>query len=448
MSMPFVLTARRLDSIRPYEGNPSYWQFRGKPVLLVGGSKDDNLFQLPDLKAHLNEIDAAGGNYIRNTMSARRDMGFEVYPYKQLESGLYDLDEWNDDFWKRFRNMLRWTSKRGIIVQIEVWDRFDHARNNWEPNPYNPVNNINYTYEESGFAPEYLLHPGQNEQPFFYTTPEQRDNELILGYQKAFVDKLLSISLKYDNVLYCMDNETSGEEAWGIFWADYISQKAAESGVEVYVTEMWDDWDLKGEEHRRTLDHPERYQFADVSQNNHNKGEAHWTGFQWVKEYVASAPRPLNTVKTYGASGNKFGHNDRDGIERFWRHLIGGAASARFHRPNAGLGLSVPAVAAMKSVRLLEKHLKLWDVEPAQALLGNREENEAYLAAKPGLAYALYFTDGGTVSLDLSDVDGSFHIHWIDINTGSEGSSGILEAGRIVDITAPREGHWLAAIVR
>ena len=60
------------NRIRPYAANPYYWQYEGKPVLLLGGSKDDNLFQLPDLEAHLDAIQAAGGNYIRNTMSDRK----------------------------------------------------------------------------------------------------------------------------------------------------------------------------------------------------------------------------------------------------------------------------------------------------------------------------------------------------------------------------------------
>jgi len=30
------------DRIRPYEKNPRYWQYKGQPVLLLGGSKEDN----------------------------------------------------------------------------------------------------------------------------------------------------------------------------------------------------------------------------------------------------------------------------------------------------------------------------------------------------------------------------------------------------------------------
>ena len=436
------------SGIQPFTANSSYWQFHGNPVLLIGGSIDDNLFQRPDLEAHLDAIRNAGGNYIRNTMSDRRDGGFEVYPFKRLPDGRYDLDQWNDDYWNRFRRMLELTSEREIIVQIEVWDRFDVSRNYWEPNPYNPRNNVNYTNEESGLAEEYPFHPAKNQQPFFFTTPGQCNNARVLFYQCAYVDKLLSIVLSFDHVLYCIDNETSGEEAWSVFWTDYIKERARDAGVRICVTEMWDSWNLEDDQHRRTLDHPERFAFVDVSQNNHNRGEEHWAGFQWVKAYVEETPRPLNTVKTYGADGNKFGHNDRDGIERFWRHLIGGAASARFHRPSAGLGLSTAAVAALKSVRLLESYVKLWDVEPAQNLLRARDSNEAFLAANPGEAYVLYFTDGGGVELDLSRETGPMELQWISIDAGERRSTAALEAGDWREIQAPAKGHWLAVILR
>lgn len=442
-----VAQAGEADRIQPWSENPRYWQYKGRPVLLLGGSKDDNLFQIPDLKEHLDEMAAVGANYIRNTMSDRPDKGFEVYPFAKRPDGKYDLEQWNDEYWRRFENMLRWTAERGIIVQIEVWDRFDYSTKNWEPHPYNPRNNVNYSYEQSGFAEHYPDHPGANRQPFFFTTPAQRNNTVVLRFQQRFVDKMLSYSLQYDHVLYCMDNETSAEEAWGAYWAEHIKRRAAEAGKKVCVTEMWDAWDLKSDEHKRTLDHPERYDFADVSQNNQQKGQTHWDNFQWVRTRIADKPRPLNTTKTYGADGGRFGNN-RDGVERFWRHVIGGVASARFHRPDSGLGLSEPAKAAIQAARKLESIVRLWDVEPANQLLSDRAENEAYLAARPGVAYALYFTNGGSVGLNLKDAPGRFEIRWIDIATGQWGKREQLDGGGVATLTAPAEGHWAAAIVQ
>ncbi len=434
------------EGIRPWAKNPRYWQYKGEPMLLLGGSKDDNLFQIPDLEEHLDEMVKVGANYIRNTMSDRPDKGFEVYPFRRLDSGKYDLEQWNDEYWRRFENMLRWTKSRDIIVQIEVWDRFDYSRDNWESHPYNPKNNVNYDYKQSGFAERYPDHPGANKQPFFFTTPYQRNNRVVLRYQQRFVDKMLSYTLQYDHVLYCMDNETSGEEAWGKYWAEYIQQQAQAKGKTVYTTEMWDAWDLKAPQHRRTLDNPDLYAFADISQNNHQKGQTHWDNFLWVRDYISQRPRPLNSVKIYGADTGRFG-TDRDGIERFWRLLLGGAAAVRFHRPESGLGLSPPAAASIRAARKVESLVKLWDVESDLSVLSDRQPNEAYAAVRPGQAYVVYFTDGGSVGLDLRKYPIQFELRWIDISNGQWGPKTTLNGGQTATLSAPGKGHWTAVVI-
>lgn len=436
--------AAHKGDIRPWPQNPRYWEYQGRPLLLLGGSKDDNLFQIPDLLEHLEEIAAAGGNYIRNTMSDRPDKGFEVYPYLLRDDGKYDLDKWNPEYWRRFDRMLQETEKRGIIVQIEVWDRFDFSREHWEKHPCNPANNINYTEEESGLQTRYPDHPGTNRQPFFFTTPGQRNNTVLLPVQQRFVDKMLSYTLRFGHVLYCMDNETSGEEAWGAYWAEYIRAKAAKKKRAVQLTEMWDAWDLDDEVHRRTFDHPQRYSFVDVSQNNHKTGQAHWDNFQQARARLEAHPRPINTVKTYGADGGRFG-TTADGVSRWWRSVIGGAASARFHRPDSGIGLSDTAKASLRAARLLESRAPLWDLTPANDLLADREDDEAYLTARPGVAYAVYFPSGGSVTLDLPP--GAYELRWINISTGTWSDAAPLPAGTAT-LATPGPGPWAASILR
>ena len=437
--------------IEPWAKNPWYWSYRGEPVLLLGGSDDDNLFQWSekDLVAQLDRLAKAGGNVIRNTMSDRKDKGFEVYPFAKRKDGKYDLNAWNDEYWTRFERMLRETAKRRIFVQIEVWDRFDYAADRWEIHPYNPRNNVNYSYEESGFDKDYPDHPGANKQPFFFTTPKQKNNRVVLKYQKRFVAKMLDHALKYDHILYCMDNETSGPEEWSRYWAQFIKDRAAKEKKTVCLTEMWDDWDLTAKRHRRTFDHPELYAFVDVSQNNQIKdGQKHWDNFLAVRKYLSKHPRPMNTTKIYGADWNKFGHTDQDGIERFWRHLLAGAASMRFHRPDSGLGLNKKAIAAIQAARKLESKIPLWSVEPANDLLSDREENEAYLAANPGMAYALYIPPGGKARVDLSAAKGSWMVYWINIDTGKWGPKAGVAGGMKLELTPPRKGNWAAAIVK
>jgi hypothetical protein len=435
------------NRIKPWTENPWYWQYKGKPVMLLGASSDDNLFQWPVemLIPHLDSMKLVGANYVRNTMSERQDRGFELYPFTQLENGKYDLNQLNEDYYNRFEFFLKETEKRNIIVQIEIWDRFEYARNHWPVHPYNPNNNINYSSAESDLDLEYPDHPGQNKQPFFFTTPKQRDNELLLKFQKNRVEKMLEVSFKYDHVLYCMDNETSAEEEWGIFWADFVVTKANEAGKKVCVTEMWDAWDLTSDQHKRTFDHPELYDFCDVSQNNQKKGQVHWDNFQWVRKSISTQPRPLNTVKTYGADGGTHG-NTKDGVERWWRHVMGGAASARFHRPPSGLGLSELSMNCVKVAREIEKVAKFWELEPQNDLLLNREENEAYLTTIPGETYVLFFTDGGEVGLDLTNYNRRFSVRWFDVRKGKIITESEIHGGKIVILNAPGELEWIAVL--
>jgi len=59
------------DNIRPWQENRHYWQYKGKPVLLLGATDNDNIFQNHNLESHLDSLRMIGGNCVRNTMSDR-----------------------------------------------------------------------------------------------------------------------------------------------------------------------------------------------------------------------------------------------------------------------------------------------------------------------------------------------------------------------------------------
>ena len=81
-------------------------------------------------------------------------------------------------------------------------------------------------------------------------------------------------------------------------------------------------------------------------------------------------------------------------------------------------------------------------------LLSNREENEAYLSAKPGEQYVLFFTDGGSVNLDMTGHRGDFQLKWIDISTGEWAGEAKQCGGGATAVNAPAKGPWVAVIVR
>ncbi|MBD3267242.1 hypothetical protein GF373_11295 [bacterium] len=218
----FIVHADQSNRIRPYEENQSFWQYKGKPVMLIGGNQDDNTFQIPDLESYLDEMISVGANYVRNVMSSR-DEGNEQ-AFKKLPNGKYDLNQWNDAYWTRLENLLKWSAERDIIVQLTLWDRFDYYRDEWKNCPWNPQNNINYTSVESGLAQSYPEHPAKDTNPFMYV------GNKVMPLQEQWIDKILSYTLSANNVLYNMANEhQSGGKgrAWCEYWAAYIRNKAS-----------------------------------------------------------------------------------------------------------------------------------------------------------------------------------------------------------------------------
>lgn len=440
------------ERIQPYTGNPRYWQYKGEPVLLIGATDQDNLFNHPDiwpfgLESHLDLMVRYGGNYVRNTMSSR-DVDNE-WAFGKREDGLYDLESWNDEYWTRFRNFLDWTYERDIIVQIEIWDRFDFARGPWNLNPFNPKNNINYSAEESRLPEVIDTHPGQLENPFFRSTTAQEDNPLVRQFQKAFVNKMLSISLDYPNVLYCISNETNESPYWSDFWAYQLFTQAKEAGRLIFVTEMWDAWDLSDPEHNATFHKPEMYRYVDISQNNHQRGETHWNNAQTVRrDRLDDGRRPMNSIKIYG--GEVHGGGLIEGTRKLWRNIFGGFATSRFHRSGPlyayGAGLSSGAQAQIKSMRMMSDEISFFEGESANHLLSGREDDEAYAFAVEGEKYAVYFPNGGEVYIELPENNG-YSFKWLDIIHSRWLDETIVESGEYLRISAPGSGPWAVLIL-
>jgi hypothetical protein len=436
------------DGIEIANANPYYWQYRGKPVLLLGGTSavdrtftDEGMFHRNDLTAELDKLTAAGGNYVRNLMSlgGRADT---VAPFA-LAGERYDLDKWNEEYWRRFETFLRETAARGVITDVEMWATFDYYREGWARNPFNPKNNINYTVEQTGLAIEVKTHPSRAENTFFSTVPALNNQETVLRYQRRFVDRVLSQTLRYDHVLYCMDNETAVSPEWGAYWAKYIRSAAAKVGKKVQTTEMWDSHDLANPQHNATIDHPELYTYIEVAQNNHQQGQAHYDKLLGVRRRIASSPRPMTNIKIYGVDGGPSG-TTQEAVERFWRNIFGGAASARFHEKH--LGSSDTALRMIQRAREVTAAFDIFPTEPRPDLLSDREENEAYCLASPGKAYAVYFPGSGSVQLALEGQKTGFRLRWYAIDSGKWEAGRRVESGTIT-LRTPGSGQWAAILV-
>ncbi|MBI1388653.1 MAG: hypothetical protein GC154_09420 [bacterium] len=405
---------RESETIRPWRENPWYWQYKGEPVMLLGGSDEDNLFNNPALlRDNFEKMKACGANYIRSTLSCR-DEG-DVWPFEKVD-GKYDLDRPNPEFYGRLRESVDRAYQQGVIVQIELWATFDYYRDYWLVNPFNPVNNRNIDPAQTNMKPEWDHHPAQERNPFFLSIPEKNNETTLLKYQTGFVKRVLAETLPYPNVLYCIDNETKAPPEWSYYWAKVISDTAREMGVTAYTTEMTDAWDLRDDQHKRTWSHPDLFGFMEVSQNNWQVGQTHYDALMWMRDTLNShgGPRPMSNVKVYHRlSGNK-PNDPAVGIERWIQNVFAGCASTRFHRPDSGLGISEDAQRVIRGMRTFLNSFDLFHTAPAPDVMTDRDEDEAYCLAKAGKTYALYFPKAGAVTLNLPASVKTAGVNWFD----------------------------------
>jgi hypothetical protein len=133
-------------------------------------------------------------------------------------------------------------------------------------------------------------------------------------------------------------------------------------------------------------------------------------------------------------------------MERFWRNIFGGLASARFHRPDSGLGLGEKAQANIRSARMLTDRMNVSACTPHNDLLGEREDNEAYCLAHPPIEYAVYFPNGGKVTLDVGAPARPLVVQWLDIMNSKWSEPNRIEATETLTLECPSQGYWAVLV--
>lgn len=443
--------------------NPRYWEVKGQPTVLLGASDTDSLFQMPhDQMIHqLDTLVAAGGNYVRNTMGDRGEG--RVYAFHQLPDGLYDLDQWNPEYWKRFETMLEETSKRGVIVQIELWDRWNFTTEPWSIHPWNPKNNITFNEDEVKLPSDGSQHYGA--RSFWKSVPEWHDDPIVRAYQEKYVAKVMSIALRFDNVLYVMTNEQDIEDVaapWSLYWTKFIKAQAEAAGKSISRSPMFVRANSTIDHLLDNLDH---YEFGDMSQ----------TGLEWKQNHadivirqrtkLNERPMPLNSVKQYGGIREVVfspGKSD-EGAARGWRTIFCGGATVRYHRPGPsgeyGLGLGQKGQRHLAGLRLITNIVPPWRAQlhqDAVGLLSGRQDDEAYIMVDPEHAYVIYMPHDADfpnreadfkVDVDVSALEGEKRVRWYNIEAAEWGPSFVSDDD-LIRLIRPGTAHWVAVITR
>lgn len=417
-------TKNQTKAIQPFSKNPWYWEYHGEPIVLFGGSDNDNLWQWTGNKLtdHLDLLQSLGGNYVRNTMSDRDDDN--IFAHTKNNQGKYDLTVWNDAYWDRLDFFLKETYSRRIIVQLTLWDWFDLDSSRFPIHPLNPENNVNW---ESGVI---------NHRDDYYGGSLSSQNQKVVDYQNKYIDKLLSITFKYDHVLYNIGNESSLGVKWENHWAKYINDKASVADKKIYITSMQME---PNNSVRHVMTYNELFSFVEISQNNQDsrggRGITHYSNIiKWRRMIESSpiGPIPMNNEKIYGAGNgsNYSAGTGREAEDRFWKNIFAGAASVRFHRPTDrgwGIGLSERAQINIKSMSMFLREFDIFNAVPYEGikLYG---ASEGYALANTGKQYAIYLPGGRySVEFDPWVYVKKLKVKYLDIDSSSWSDEEIIE---------------------
>ena len=201
------------EAIRIHPENSKYFLFRGKPLVLITatehyGSVMNRPFEiekyLDDAATHkitltrtfllFRELQSA-----RNPSSpCKPESPDYIAPFPRTGPGkaldgepIYDLDQWNPEYFDRLHRFLDAASRRGIVVELTIFSN-TYAEQIWALNPFRAENNKQHTGKVEW--PEYL---------------SLKDAELVRR-QSAYARKIIDETSEFDNLYYEICNEPGG----------------------------------------------------------------------------------------------------------------------------------------------------------------------------------------------------------------------------------------------
>jgi len=424
--------------------NPHYFQFRGKPTVLVTSGEHygavlnqdfDYSRYLDELKANrFNLTRTFSGVYVENpgAFNIRHNTlaplpGRMLCPWARSgEPGYtgggakFDLSKWDDAYFRRLKEFVREAGRRGIVVEFVLFcPYYDDAQ--WNLSPLKAGNNVNGVGANPRTEALTLQHP-----------------ELV-SVQDAFVKKAVRELRPFDNVYFEICNEP------------YFGGVTLEWQAHIAATIQQSEADLSPAS--RHL----------IAQNIANKSAVVRDPNPVVSLFNFHYASPPDAVRVnYGLnrpigfdeSGFR-GTTDLPYRTEAWEFLLAGGAvysnldysystvtpdgTGKVEAPTPGGG--GPTLRRQLSIlkTFLEK-LPITRMHPAPDLIhGGAPAGGAVQAlAESGKAYAIYVRGGTQVTLSVMLASGKYRAEWINTHTGAVEKSEKLVAGAdVVTLQSP-----------
>lgn len=207
------ITAFAAQPLALHPDNPHYFQFRGKPLVIVTSGEhygavlnlDFNYTRyLETLRREgMNSTRTFSGAYcedphsfgiVSNSMAPRPDRFITPWARSKISGyanggNKFDLTKWDKAYFKRLGDFMTQASKRGIIVELNLFCPF-YDESMWKLSPMNAINNINGV--------------GDVPRTNVYTLDQHGG---LLLYHEAMVRKIVTELNDFDNLYYEICNE-------------------------------------------------------------------------------------------------------------------------------------------------------------------------------------------------------------------------------------------------
>jgi hypothetical protein len=434
-----VHAALTAEPIRLHPSNPHYFEFRGKPTVLVTSGEHYGALINLDFdysryfdtlrKDRLNLTRVFTGAYREqpgafqiagNTLAPRPDRFISPWPRSETPGATdggnkFDLSRWNDAYFIRLRNLMRRALRDGVVVELVLFCPY-YEESMWQLSPLNAKNNVNRI--------------GDVNRTDVLTLKDKN----LVAVQLDLVRKIVSELRDFDNLYY----EIANEPYFGgvtLEWQAHIAKTIAEAEAKF----------------------PARHLIAQNIANGSIKIES---PSPQVSIFNFHYSRPPDSVKINYHLNKAIGNNETgfdgtaDATYRIqgWEFLLAGGAlynnldysftvgheNGTFSYPSTQPGGGGTALRRQLGILLdFLNRLDLVHMQPAPALIANALPAgiSAQALQGEGQQFAIYLHTGQVrkdqkpryvtgkepieVTLSLSLLAGRYRVRWLDPKTGS-----------------------------
>ena len=425
LSSGFVAPSRGAEPLKLHPENPHYVVFRGKPTVLVASTEHYGavLNRDFDFRPYLDELKAAGLNYTRifsgvysepwgepfNTLNPPK--GRLLTPWARSATPGYadggnkfDLEKWDDPYFKRLREFITEAGRRGVVVELTLFCSW-YDENQWHLSPLYARNNVNGVGDRDSKQVNSL-----------------RSGD-VLKHQEAMVRKIVAEVNDLDNVFFEVCNEPGAEGDWMDHMAEIDLGGRGQAPQPAPDREQRPSGPAHGDPQRalrpRWLVRPGQLRAE------HRR--------RLRRDRVRRRERPA-----LPAAGVEFPPERRRPVRQPRLVVLGRPPDGTETKWDKNLGGGSPAL--RRQLGILRAFLEGFDLaklKPDKGVVKGGAPGNFSVLAEPGKQYAIYLDGGNRAELQVDLPAGDYVAEWIDTRSGAKAKAEDVSGGGVRTLKSP-----------